>query len=86
MCVVTAGCAVLEKRSWRLRKLRGMAAEKVVRGKNIDKDRCAQCGAVIVLVDGPVSRLGKSWLAGDWIHQAPPADPHDAAPGRNLSP
>ena len=54
-------------------------------GHDIDKDRCAVCGGVIVLVDGPVRRWDKWWTAGDWVHRQRPAATHLAVPGRTLS-
>ena len=62
-----------------------MATKRVGYGKNIDKDRCAECGAVVVLVDGPVRRWGKQWDAGDWIHRERSADAHAATPMRHVA-
>ncbi len=53
-------------------------------GKNIEKDRCAECGAVVVLVDGPVRRWSKWWAAGDWIHRERSEDGHTAVPMRSV--
>ena len=54
-------------------------------GKNVDKDRCAKCGGVVVLTDGPVRRWGKRWDAGEWIHRDRTEDAHTASPMRNAA-
>lgn len=60
-----------------------MATKRVDHGKNVEKDRCAKCGGVIVLVDGPVHRWDKGWKAGDWIHRERSDDAHAAFPMRD---
>jgi hypothetical protein len=62
-----------------------MATKRVGYGKNIDKDRCAECGGVVVLVDGPVRRWGKWWDTGEWIHRERTQDAHAATPMRNVA-
>ncbi len=62
-----------------------MPTKGIGNGKNVDKDRCAECGSVVVLVDGRVHRWDKWWDAGDWIHQDRPEDQHNAFPMRDIS-
>jgi hypothetical protein len=59
-------------------------AKRADYGKNIAKDRCAECGGVIVLADGPVHRWDKWWIAGDWIHRERSGNAHAATPMRNF--
>jgi len=62
-----------------------MVAGSVGYGKNIDKDRCAECGGVVVLVDGPVRRWDKWWNAGEWIHGERSQDEHTSVPMRSVA-
>jgi hypothetical protein len=62
-----------------------MPSKRANYGKNVDKDRCAECGGVVVLVDGPVLRWNKWWNAGEWIHRERCKIEHDASPMRELA-
>jgi hypothetical protein len=61
-----------------------MPTKRVKYGNNIDKDRCAECGGVVVLIDGPVRRWDKWWNAGEWVHRERAEDAHAASPIRNV--